>query len=353
MLNSFKKNKLSLLWIILTLVFLLQTLSATAFAQIALQGGRGLFRLQDASLVQKGDLYIGGFGSFFLGMNKSESTALTKDYHFSVIATYGAARNLELSTRFVAYQDDQAHIWGPIGDTEFGFKFTIPVGHERIVNVGIRNYFIIPTGKNHNLSYEPFTSDHLGWSPGVAISFDFSNIIYFPLKFYFNAGYIDRNIRDELFAAKIDQTFFGSGLKFSIKNIIFFWEYYTEQFTNRQEVKFAENFQVSSQGVVFLGPYNFIITLAGDVNMANPTDITFFEPKKLADWKIWFGVSKYLPVRNYFVEIAEKRRREKERKALLEKQQLIQNERLSAEENIKRMQELLKKQKKARKKKGI
>lgn len=351
--NSVLKNKLQLWAMILTSVFLVQAVFTTVFAQIALQGGRGLFRLQDAGLVQKGDLYIGGYGSAFLGKYKPGSLGLTKDYYFSVNATYGVARNLEISTRFVAYQDDQAHIWGPIGDTEVGFKFRIPVGQEQIVNIAIRNYFIFPTGQNHNLPYEPFTSDHLGWSPGVAISFDFSNIIYFPLKFYFNAGYIDRNIRDELFTAKIDQTFLGGGFKFSIKNLIFFWEYYTEQFINRQEVKFEENFQVSSQGLVFLGPYNFILTLAGDVSMADPTDITFFKPKKLAGWKIWFGVSKYIPIRNYFTEIAEKRRREKEKKEVLAKQQIIQNERQSAEKELKRMQELLKKKQIEKKKKGI
>ncbi len=352
MINPIRKSCVPFLLTFFITVFLIQNNSVTVFAQIALQGGRGLFRLQDANLVQKGDLFIGGFGSVFMRKQESSSLGLTKDYHLGINATYGLAGNLELSTRFVVYQDDQAHIWGPIGDTEIGFKLRIPLGQEQIVNIGFRNYFIIPTGKNHNLPYEPFSADHFGWSPGAALSLDFSTILYFPLKFYFNAGYIDRNLKDDLFIAQIDQIYFGAGFKYSVKNLIFFWEYYTEQFFNRKEVKFSENYQVSSQGLVFLGPYNLILTLAGDVNVANSTDNTFFKQKKLADWKIWFGISKYIPLRGYLVEMADSRRRENERRETLKKQQIIQNERLAAEKEMKRMQDLLKKQQKEQKKKG-
>jgi len=332
-----------MIWII----FLFLICPFNLLAQISLQGGIGLLRVQDAGLVQQGDLYLGGFGSAYF--EKSGSTRLNKNYNFSINATYGLASFLELSTRFVAYQDDQQHIWGPIGDTEFGFKLKVPLGEQEIIKFGFRNYFIIPTGSNHNLPYEPFTTDYFGWSPGGAISVDLTDVIYFPLKFYINGGYLDRKLSDELFASKLDQMYFGGGLKFSINNLIFFWEYYTEQFSNRSEVKFSENFQVSTQGLVFLGPKNLIVTLAADINLANPTDMTFFKTKQLADWKLWIGISKYIPLRGYLNEVADKRRREKEKEEALKMQQLIRKERISAEEELKRMQELLKKQEKKKK----
>lgn len=346
---SQKFTRLFLRQIIIWIIFLFLIWPHNLFAQISLQGGRGLLRVQDAVLVQQGDLYLGGFGSAYL--EKAGSNSLNKDYHLSINATYGLTSFLELSNRFVAYQDDQQHLWGPIGDIEFGFKLKVPLGEQQIFNLGLRNYFIIPTGSNHNLPFEPFTSDHFGWSPGGAASIDLLDVLYFPLKFYFNAGYIDRKLSDELFAAKIDQFFFGGGLKFSIKNLVFFWEYYTEQFSNRNEVKFSENYQVSSQGLVFLGPRNLIITLATDINLANSTDQTFFIPKELAEWKLWVGVSKYFPLRGYLNELTDRKRREKEREEELRKQQLIREERISAEEELKRMQELLKKQEKKKIKK--
>ncbi len=319
------------------------------YGQIGLHGGRGLVRVQDALLVQKGDLYLGGFGSAFF--KKGGSGGLAKDYHFSVNATYGLANSVELTAQFVAYQDDQQHIWGPFGDTEIGLKMRIPLGERSIIGMSVQNQLIIPTGVNHNLPYEPFTSDNLSWKPGANLSLDLTDVIYFPLKFYFNVGLIDRNLSDGFFAADIDQYYLGGGLKFSVKNVIFFWEYYTEQFSNRKDILFSENYQVSTQGFVFLGPYNLIFTLANDINLMKPSDLTFFKSKKMADWKIWLGIAKYIPLRGYVNEYAEKRRREKEREEDLKKQQMIRQKRLSAEEELKQMRELLKKQENKKKKK--
>ena len=323
-------------------------LTAPSIAQIALFGGRGLLRCQDAETVKRSDLYLGGFGSTFLV--KSSSNGLAKDYHFSFNATYGLSDFLELSTRLVAYQDDQQHIWGPIGDMDLAIKLNVPIDQRHVFNLGLRNALLLPTGTSHNLPYEPFTSDHIGWSPGANFTLDLTNLFYFPMKFYLNGGYIDRYLRDELFTDKIDQAYLATGLKVSIKNLIIFWEYYTEQFLNRSEVRFSENYQVSTQGVAFLGPYNLIVTLASDVNLAQPSNQTFFKPKELADWKIWIGFSKYIPLRGYMSEVADRKRREKERMDELKKQQMIKQERLSAEEELKRMQDLLKKQQKEKKK---
>jgi len=322
--------------------------TAIGSAQIALLGGRGLLRSQDAETVKRSDLYLGGYGSTFL--EKGSSSGLLKDYHLSFNTTYGLSDFFELSTRVVAYQDDQQHIWGPIGDIDLSFKLNIPIDQRHVVNLGLRNGFIFPTGTNHNLPYEPFTSNHVGWSPALVASLDLTNLFYFPVKLYLNGGYIDRNLGDALFAAKIDQYLLASGLKISVKNLFIFWEYYTEQFLNRPEIQFSQNYQVSTQGVTFLGPYNLIVTLAGDINLTQPADQAFFKAKELADWKIWLGCSKYIPLRGRMSEAADRKRREKERAEELKKQQMIKQERLSAEEELKRMQELLKKQQPEKKK---
>lgn len=345
---NFKKN--SLLKIGLS-AFLLVLIFSTSQAQISLQGGRGLLRIQDGEIAELGDLYVSAFGSTFFE-KPDGSSSLAKNSHLSLNFTYGLSQFLEFSGRFVAYQDDQQHIWGPIGDTELGLKIRIPFGSERNVRLSFRNYFILPTGVNHNLPYEPYTTDKFGWSPGAALSLNLEDKFAVPLKLYWNAGYIDRNLGDHIFSADNDQIYLGTGFKLLFNNTIFFWEYYAELFSNRSdEIAFRENYQVSTQGLSFLGPYNLILTAAFDINLSKPTEKTFFKDKDLSDWKIWVGISKYFPLRKMFNEMAEQKRRENERKEELRKQQIIKKERKAAEEELKRMQELLKKQKKKNEKK--
>ena len=338
-----RKSSLIVSWLSIVLI-IGNTLSSEA--QISLRGGRGLLRVQDGETAEKGDLYLSAFGSTFLKKQPGFGHLL-KDYHLSLNATYGLTNSLEFSTRFVAYQDDQVHIWGPIGDTEIGMKLKLPLGEQRTFNFSLRNYLILPTGAGQNLQFEPFTTDNVGWSGGMASSLDLQNFFLTPLKLYLNGGYIDRNTGDELFTSEIDQVYWGGGLKFLIKNTILFWEYYTEQFFNRtDEVTFSENYQVSSQGVAFLGPQNLVFTIASDINLARPTDKTFFVPKELAHWKIWIGISKHIPLKKMLHEMAEKERNEKKLQEELRKQQEIKKQRTEAEQELKRMQELLKKQKK-------
>lgn len=317
-----------------------------ATGQISLHGGRGLLRVQDGEVAEQGDLYVSLFGSSFM-KKSADGSGLNKDYHLTLNATYGIGRYFELSGRLVPYQDDQRHIWGPIGDTEIGLKIKVPLGLQRAFHLGIRNYFIIPTGVNHNVEYEPFTANNVGWSPGLAASIDMQAAFLIPAKLYVNGGYIDRNVLDDFFNSDMDQFYLGLGVKLMVKNTVLFWEYYTEQFANRPDkVSFGENFQVSSQGLVFLGPYNLIFTVAGDISLANPSATTFYYPKELADWKIWFGLSKYIPLKSMFREMAERKRQEKELMEELRKQQAIKEERTQAEEELRKMQESLKNNKK-------
>ncbi|MCH8124851.1 hypothetical protein IIC38_02670 [candidate division KSB1 bacterium] len=334
-----------------TVAFLL-LLAAVSHAQMSLQGGRGLLRIQDGGISETGDLYLSAFGSTFFE-KPTGSSSLAKNYHLTLNFTYGLSHFLEIYGRLVPYQDDQSHIWGPIGDTELGFKLRVPFGSERNVRLSLRNYFILPTGVNHNLEYEPYTSGKFGWSPGATFSLNLEDNFFVPLKLYLNGGYIDRDLGNSIFSARDDQIYLGVGLKVLVRNTIFFWEYYTEQFSNRKEkIEFKENYQVSTLGFSFLGPYNLILTTAFDISLAKPTERTFFVDKKLADWKIWIGITKYIPLKKMFNEISDRKRRENELKEELKKQQMIKQKRTEADEELKKMQEELKKKKKNKDKKN-
>jgi len=320
---------------------LLHCLSSPLLGQISLSGGKGLLRVTSAKPVRSGDLYINLFGSAYF---EKINNALSKEYHLTLSTNYGLTNFLELDIRFVLYQDDQRHIWGPIGDTEMGIKLGFPIDTHKILFFGLRSYLILPTAPNHNVEFEPFSADHVGWTNIVCSTIDFTEPIHYPLKLYFNFGYLDHNLQDNLFAAKIDQIFLGAGIKFPIKSTILFWEFTTEQFYNRPELSFRQNSMRSSQGIVFIGPFNTIVNLSCDVNLSKPTPTTFFYPKRLANWKIWFGVTNYVSLRRYFSKISEKRRREKELQEELKKQERIRAERKKAIEEMKKMQQILKKQ---------
>ncbi len=340
------------IFLLIKIVAFLLLLATVSPAQISLHGGRGLLRIQDGEISETGDLYLTVFGSTFFEKPTGTST-LVKNSHLTLNFTYGLSHFLEIYGRLVPYQDDQNHIWGPIGDTELGFKLRVPFGSDRNVRLSLRNYFILPTGVNHNLAYEPYTSDSFGWSPGATFSLNLEDSFIVPLKLYLNGGYIDRDLGDNIFSARDDQIYLGIGLKFLVRNTIFFWEYYTEQFSNRKEkIEFKENYQVSTQGISFLGPYNLILTTAFDISLAEPTERTFFVDKKLSDWKIWFGITKYIPLKKIFNEISDRKRRENELKEELKKQQMIKKKRTEADEQIKKMQEELKKKKKNKDKKS-
>ena len=327
----------------LAIAFLIFSGYSVSYPQIALQGGRGLMRVQDAETVSKGDLYLGGFGSTYL---KKSDGSLAKDYHFTLNVTYGFSSVLEFSSRLVLYQDDQRHIWGPIGDTELGLKFRIPIS-SRLFNLALRNYFVLPTAPIHNVAYEPLSWDHVTWSPGVLASLDFVDAFYIPFKLYANVGLLDRYFRiHNIFGESIDQYYLGAGIKLSVRNTILFWEYYTEQFLNQKSVPFSANYQIATQGIAFVGPYNLIATIAGEINLANTEEQKRYLGKKLADWKVWIGLTKYFSFRRYLSELAERRRQQRARMKELKKQQEIKKERISAQEELRRMQERLKKKKK-------
>jgi len=313
-------------------------------AQIGPSGGLGLLRVYSAETVLQGDLYLNAFGSTFL---KKVGNALAKDYTFSVSVTYGLLSFLELDSRFVLYQDDQKHLWGPIGDTEMGFKLKIPTGGQRIFHIALRNFIVLPTAVTPDPPYESFSSDGLAWSSNLCLTLDFSDVVpVLPFKIFLNAGYIDHDVRDRVFLSKKDQLLYGAGFKVSLLSMVFYSELNTEQFLNRRsELSFRENHIRWAQGLVFAGPLRTIWTLAVDWSLTRDDPNTKAVPKEYADWKVYVGLTYHIPLQNYFSEIAAERERRKELERERKRQEKIREQRQRAQEELKRLEEILKKKK--------
>lgn len=259
-------------------------------AQTTMFGGRGMLRVFSAESMQTGSLTVNSFVLTFL-KDENKATGLAKDYTFNIGLTYGLSHNLELTSQIVAYQDDQKHIWGPPGDLQLGLKLKLPLSTSAI-STGIRGFFSIPTAKNHNVQFEPFTSDIVAWGVMGLISFDMTNSFpLFPLKFNINIGYKDNNIKTFFSDELTDQLLLGAGFKIPIRSTIIYTEYTSEIFFNHDAIAFRNNSMRITQGFKFLGPLNLIIDLAVDVGLSRDINDPAQIVHEYADWKIVGGLT--------------------------------------------------------------
>ena len=266
---------------------------ASLFSQTTLNGGRGLLRTYSAETVGRSKFYI---NSYFLSFFETEESqaSLQKNHTLALGFTYGLSSKAELYARLTPYQDDQAHIWGPPGDSRLGFKFQTPLSGG-IVLSAINLFASIPTGKNHNIPYEPYSSGKFGAAASAILSFDFTESFpLFPLKANLNFGYFDQNIKDAPFASPEDQYLLAAGIKFPIRSSILYTEYTAEIFANNPQVtKYSYNSQRITQGFKFLGPWDLIFDIAMDFSLSKKPEGGYDNKylKKYADWKFIVGVN--------------------------------------------------------------
>jgi len=265
---------------------------APLLSQTTLYGGRGLLRTYSAETVGRSKFFI---NSYFLSFFESENAqaSLQKDHTLALCFTYGLNSKAEFYARLTPYQDDQAHIWGPPGDSRLGFKFRTPLSGG-IFLTAINLFASIPTGKNHNVPYEPYSSGQLGAAAMAILSFDFTESFpLFPLKANLNFGYFDQNVKDAPFASPEDQYLLAAGIKFPLRSSILYTEYSAEVFANNPQVtEYRYNSQRLTQGFKFLGPWDLIFDLALDLSLAKqPKDNNNDFLKKYADWKFIIGIN--------------------------------------------------------------
>ncbi|MHA1855062.1 MAG: hypothetical protein ACTSYY_03380, partial [Promethearchaeota archaeon] len=259
---------------------------------------------------------------------------------------------LELFLNFVPYQDDQKHLWGQIGDTNFGFKYLTPLS-TNFFKFGISGFYKFPTARIGNVAYESFFTDKPAWAIKGLITLDFIHMMpTFPLKFNFNLGYMDHDIYDQFFTSTIDQMLIGAGLKFSIRSIQFYTEYTGEIFfNNSQQVAYNQNSLRLAQGIRFLGPwantidFNFELGLTKYDSLKN---LDIFH-KEYFGWKVRLGITHRFSVYKYFDKTAKLQRlKEEEERRKLE---LIKKKREKVKEDLQRMKNSLDKKSKGKKKK--
>ncbi len=326
---------------LLTILGLTLLLCLPCFGQTTMYGGRGLMRVYTAEPIGRGQLFVNSYFQTFLDHAK-RSGSLGKDHTLSLGFTIGLSKRTELTLNPVLYQDDQKHIWGPPGDMRVGLKYATPLALGGF-STGLGVFVKLPIAKNHNVIYEPYSSDKLGAGIIGLVTLDMTDTFpLMPLKLYLNFGYMDHHVGDQLFTNAEDQYLFGAGLKFPIRSVVFYTEYTGEVFVDNPYVSRAENSTRLSQGVKILGPWNIVIDLAGDWGLHKPAaqPVNPVYQKDYADWKVILGL-------NYQVlwHGAERRptaaARLREDKRAMEELDRIRLERESAEKKLKTMQDSL------------
>ncbi len=341
----------------LTLALLFSVAPAVIFAQTTRFGGRGLLRTLSAETTPRSQLFINGFFSSFLSPTEGASS-LSKDHTLSLSVTYGLSRHFELTGHFTAYQDDQAHIWGPPGDSRIGLKAQLPVSDGGF-HSALHVFGKFPTARNHNVAFEPFSTDAIGMGMVGVVTFDMTDAFpLFPLKMHLNFGYMDHKLGSNPFGAEEDQYILAGGFKFPIRSAVLYTEYSAEVFTRNQVVnRYSHNSQRVTQGLKLLGPWNVVLDFALDVSLSRDPEVEQLPYlKKYADWKFLFGVTHQMSFKR-----AKPTREQRQKKI----QERIENERLQAvrekrqemQDELKRMEESLeggedKKEKKKKKNDG-
>ncbi len=268
-------------------------MAALASAQTTIYGGRGLLRVFTAEPLGRSQFFVHSSFLTYLDPSKRGGRTLGKDYTFNLGFTLGLTQSLEVTLQATPYQDDQKHVWGPPGDTRLGLKLALPVRLGGI-STGLYGFTVLPTAKNANVPYEPYSSGEMAVGiMGLATIDMTQSFPLVPLKLYMNFGYLAHDLKGAVFASNRDQYVFGAGIKFPIHSFVFHTEYTGEVFAKNDSVTFAENSTRLTQGVKFLGPWNLIVDLAADLGLhrlvSNPVSTSF--QKDYADWKLILSVN--------------------------------------------------------------
>ncbi len=329
-------------------VLLSLVMATGARSQIGLRGGRGLWHLSSAQTVGWANLYVNAIFRGYYVKQKGASV-LTKDQSFYLNVTYGLTDAVELILNAVPYQDDQAHIWGPPGDTRAGVKIHLPFSGQ-LFHTGLQGFVILPTAQKANVPFEPFSTSKVGVGATALFTVDLAQTLpLFPLKFHANVGYIDHSLSDSFFSSKIDQMFLGFGMKVPIRSAVLFSEVSGEIFINNTgEVKFSQNSIRVTEGLRFLGPLGLVLDVGADINVSSyPAFPTSPFQKKYASWRLHAGVTYSHSFADYFRKhdrLARKKRLEEEAKL-----RRIKEQRERAGKDLERMKKTLEKDGKKKK----
>lgn len=264
--------------------------AALGWAQSTILGGSGLLRVQSAEAMIPGQLNATAHALSFVQAQGS-SSVLIKDFTVTTGLTFALSETFELTAGVALYQDDGQQLTPMPGDTRLGLK-VVPFKWDNI-RIGFYPMVVLPTAEYHNVPFEPYSSGKTAVALVSVTTFDLQRSFPLtPLKAHLNLGYIDHDLRDRFFTARVDQVLLGVGFKIPMRSSYFFTEYTGEMFLNNTSVRWYHNSQRLTQGIRFLAPFGLVTDVALDVSLARRPPVEDEFHKRYADWKVVLGVSR-------------------------------------------------------------
>lgn len=357
------------------------------WSQINFNGGRGLTYVQSAWTLHPGYLTLraltrsfGKVGNFPLP-NGSTNAITIWDVTGRFSINYGLSKHFEVALSPVIYGDTNSG--GDGINIPDDLYLSLKVGSFSTPGSSLSYGFVIntrfPTAEDHNLPFEPYTTDHVAW--GLTSLVSFSKDPLYPedaTNFHFNLGYWNHNDVGAQLTNKnapgtkpttmSQELIFGAGVKFPSDKFDFSVELYGSAFLQRppKAAYSREDYLYLTPAITYKPITWFNLYFGADFRLTKSNDLTDYtlvsrtlpnsQPNYPA-WRVNFGTSfTLLPTtvyrenprdvlmqkaqtrRELFEQIIKERKATESAEAELER---IKAERRRAEQELERLRQIL------------
>jgi hypothetical protein len=374
--------------VLILLLFLIggaAILPNTLEAQINFNGGRGLVYVQSAWILDQGFLTLrtltrsfGKVGNFPLP-NGSTNAITVWDVTGRFSINYGLGKHIEVAVSPIVYGDTNRGKENIPDDLFLSLKFGSFNSPGSPVTFGFALNTRFPTGETHNIPFEPYASDNVGW--GFSGLFTYSKDPLYPeeaTNVHLNLGYWNHNdvgtrlsggnapgVKPE---SMTQELLYGVGFNIPKDNFNFSVEIYGNKFLQKPPpAAYSRENYVYLTPTVFYSPTRWVTLNFGvDFRITSPTDKTDYSlvsrnlpnsQPNYPGWRVTLGTQfTLLPTtvyraneRDILMQKAETRRelfeqiiRERNATESAEAElQRIKAERLRAEKELERLRRIL------------
>lgn len=356
-----------------------------------LNGGRGLTYVKSAWNLKPGYLTLYGRSQVFGKVSKRTNSSIAVwDIQGALSLNYGVSDHIELALSPIMYQDTQTgeKKYMIPGDLMLGLKFGSYNLRGSSITWGVSLDTRFPTGKEHNIMFEPYSAGTVSW--GFTGMLSYSKDPLYPdedLNVDFNLGYVNHNDVGEKLSGRADDPFsvnsmtqqllYGMGIKIPTPSFDFTVEMYGNSFIQKPPNETAysvENYLYFTPGISYRAYRWLTLKVGADLRLSSNADETTYEYiGKYSDelpnypsWRINVGFNVLLLPTSVFkvsdkdilIRKAENRRElfeqiineQRETESAEEELQRIKTERRKAERELERLRRILEGDQKKKKK---
>ena len=290
-----------------------------------INGGKGLTHVKSAWNLKSGYLTLSS-KSYSFGKANDNPPVAYWDIQSAISLNLGISDHIELAISPVIYQDTQKGEKGyNIPDDLFvGLKFGSYLISGSSLSWGVSLDTRLPTGKYHNLFFEPYSAGKVEW--GFTGMFSYSKDPQFPdesITVDFNFGYLNHNDIGQKLTGSSDDPYavsfmtqelrYAIGVKIPSPSFDFSFEIFGNGFIQKLPVTaYGNEYHQYLTPAISYKPYNWLtISVGADFRLSTDIDETSYQyvkkpvPEEFPNypgWRVHFGFKiVLLPIKIYKV----------------------------------------------------